>query len=500
MSRPAVPIIYGDVNTSLLTRSAFISPHGNPSDPGMALLLDMVAAALEEFGHADKFPSLPPNVYAGPDRWLSEEAGDDAALKARLAEIMAHSRKLAHPRYIAHMDSSAPATAALGGTIVAAVLKNNLLSREMAPALSKLEDDVLRELAAEFGWRDGGGTILACGSLTNLQALAVARNVKLNTRETGIHGLSGQPVLFASEAAHSSLQKSAMVLGLGSAGVIAVKTDAASRMDADDLRAKIAAAQAAGKLPFAVVATIGSTITGAIDPIETIADIAQESGLWFHADAVFGGVAHFSRQHRYRVRGIERADSVNLNLHKWLYQAQAGSILLFRDRQVLLDQFRIGAPYMSAAHGLNLGEISIQGSRDPYVLGLALSLFHLGRRGLEQLIDEGYAYTERFVGQLRQWPWIEFAGETDTNLVAFRIVRKGIGATALDALNSSLQEHLYAQGRFAVSLSPYRGAKWVRLVFQNVHFGERDLEELIAEIERFAAASGCGSREKPATQ
>jgi glutamate/tyrosine decarboxylase-like PLP-dependent enzyme len=257
-------------------------------------------------------------------------------------------------------------------------------------------------------------------------------------------------------------------------------------MDVTDLRRQIVAAQAAGKLPFAIVATVGTTITGAIDPISDIADVAAEFRLWLHADAVYTGAAIFSRQHRHRLRGIERAHSVNLNLHKWLYQAQSGSILLFRDANVLLENFRIGAPYMSSDHGLNLGEISLHGSRNTYVLGLALTLLHFGRQGFEQLIDEGYAFTEAFVNELRRREFIEIAGATDTNMVCFRLRFPAWDDAALDEVNARLQTHLLRNGGFALAFTPYRGVKWVRPVFQNVHFTRADLKALLEEIDRFA--------------
>jgi len=185
----------------------------------------------------------------------------------------------------------------------------------MSPVLSELEADLCRELAGAFGLGpEPGGVMASGGSLANIQALAVARNRAFDVEASGLDG--ADPVLFASEVAHTPLRKAAMVLGLGTDAVRPVATDTDSRMDPIALREAVAAARADGRDPFCVVATAGTTTTGNVDPLAAVAEVADGHGLWFHVDAAYGGALVFSRDNRHLLDGIERADSVTLNPQK----------------------------------------------------------------------------------------------------------------------------------------------------------------------------------------
>src|SRR5207302_3845751 len=162
-------------------------------------------------------------------------------------------------------------------------------------------------------------------------------------------GRRNAPVILASESAHTSLQKAAMVMGLRMSGVIPVHADQHSRMDIEDLTQKIRQSRDSGQEPFCVVATAGTTVTGNIDPLPAIARVAAEHGLWLHTDAVYGGALTFSEAHATKLAGIERSDSISFNLHKWAYLATTSSMVLFKDIEAAQQHFHVPAPYMNAA-------------------------------------------------------------------------------------------------------------------------------------------------------
>jgi len=381
---------------------------------------------------------------------------------------------------------SMPTTMAIIGAVLMAATKNNMLAGEMSPFLTTVEPGVMRWFAAQFslGPKSGGG-MLAGGTLANIQALATARNVKVQSENSGIWGRSRQPVFFASEAAHSSLRKAAMVMGLGSSAVVAVRADGNSRMDAEHLRRKVRDSLNSGQEPIGVVATAGTTITGNIDPLADIGDIAEDNGLWFHVDAAYGGALAFSKIHRHRLRGIENADSVTFNLHKWAYLGLPASMLLFKDLENRDEHFRISAPYMSPdARSPNLGEFSLQGSRQADVIGLLLSLQHLGRAGYASLIDSRMELALHLRTKLEEDACVEFTGDMDTNIVCFR--PRAAGVEDADARAAKLQDQLLRDAGMCLTVPFYRGHKWLKADILNPVTDTTRVDFLAETVRRFS--------------
>lgn len=393
----------------------------------------------------------------------------------------------ANPAFIGHMDSM-PTTLSFLGEMVTAAVNNNMLSLEMSPLFSRLETRLLKEFATVFGLgAQAGGVMLSGGSLANLQALAVARNIKFDALKQGINALTHPPVLFASEVAHTSIQKAAMLLGLGASSVIPVRTNANSQMEIGELRHAVENARQDGKAPFYIVATAGTTTTGNIDPLSEIGLVAREHGLWFHVDAAYGGALILSESQRQRLAGIEQADSITFNPQKWLYVAKTCAMVLFRDMAALTKAFRIQAPYMrDSGDFVNLGEVSVQGTRHAEVLKLWLSLQHIGRNGYAQLIEESYRLAGCFLQQVRKRAFLETAGEPETNLICFRGAPSWVSDNEWDNWNANLQAYLLQQGNTFLSLPTYRGHRWLRAVLLNPYTDEAIIDRLFHHIDVFA--------------
>jgi glutamate/tyrosine decarboxylase-like PLP-dependent enzyme len=357
-------------------KSAFVDPHGSNREE-IAALFDQVGQRLLDFLSQASHHSPLPQAQTDWLRPIPDAPTPLSTLLNDLETVLAQSMNPAHPGYMGHMDPL-PTAISMVADWVAAALNNNMLSVEMSPALSRLEPLLMQEIAQKMfnlGNR-AGGLLVSGGTLANLQALTLARNVQLNCLHSGLAGGAPSGVIFASQRAHTSIQKAGMVMGLGTRGVVLVPTNPRGQMDVDSLDAKIRAALEAGQVPLAVVATAGTTVMGNIDPLPAIGEMARQYGLWFHVDAAYGGAIAFSPIHRHRLRGIEQADSVTFNPQKWLYVAKTCASVMFRDMSLLHSHFRIAAPYMNAEDDwVNLGEISVQGTRHADVLKLWLRRF-----------------------------------------------------------------------------------------------------------------------------
>lgn len=472
---------------SFLPTTAFVHPLGENRDQIEVLMRQVTTGILDYLTGAGRHTPLP-TVEAIDYALIPPISADLDALLGQLQTLMAQSMNPAHPGFMGHMDPL-PTTLSMLGDWVVAALNNNMLSVEMSPALSRLEPLLLREIAQMFGLGpQAGGVLVGGGSLANLQALTVARNVKLGTLQTGLAQQSRTPVILASAIAHSSIQKAAMVMGLGTEGVIAVPTNGQAQMDSEALRQAIQQAQTSDQVPFAVIATAGTTVTGNIDPLPAIAQVAHDYNLWFHVDAAYGGALIFSEQHRHRLQGIEQANSVTFNPQKWLYVTKTCASVLFRDMGLLDSYFRVAAPYMNTEDDwTNLGEITVQGTRHPDVLKLWLTLQHLGKRGCAELVDRSYLLTQHFVEEIRQRSHLELASEPEMNIVCFRGCPPNQPKTAWDQWNTGLQKYLLEQGNCFLSLPVLRSDRWLKAVLLNPYTTIDHIEALFNLIDTYCS-------------
>jgi glutamate/tyrosine decarboxylase-like PLP-dependent enzyme len=464
-----------------LPEGSFIDPRGGNRDAVRRLMHGVVDLVVDLASTAADRPPLP-NRGDGeiPDVPIEGAAGSPDELLADLGAIMRPSANLASPGSMAHMDPP-PTTASVLGDLVASALNNNLLFEELSPALTRLEDRLLRWMAGRFGLgSEAGGIMLPGGTLANLQALAVARNAAGSRLE----GTDRRPAVVASESAHSSIRKAAMVLGLGDGGVLGVPTDDDDRLDPDRLDEILKDAASWGLEPVCLVATAGTTTTGSIDPLPVLAEIARERRLWFHVDAAFGGAAVFSSEHRHLLRGVEAADSIAFNPHKGLCVARTAAVLLLRRRGDLERYFRVAAPY-AGGDRTERGEISLQGTSHADVLKLWLSLRHLGERGYARLIDSRFTWTRRLTEMLRPLSVVELACEPQTPLVCFRARPPSKWSGSSDEWNLRLRDHLLAQYGLFLSVPLWRGQRWLKIVALNPHADEEVVDRLATGIEDF---------------
>lgn len=423
---------------------------------------------------------------------IPENKKTESKIRENLQELYKFSMNPANPKYIGHMDSI-PTVWSVLGDFIASSINNNLLSLEMSPFLTQLEYSLTEQFANMFGLpKKSGGILLSGGTLSNLQALIVARNTQLALKDGNLFSLPGEPVIFTSEHAHSSVQKIGMMMGIGTENIIKIKADENSKMDLNDLEFQIDRQNKLNKIPFAVVATAGTTVSGNIDPLHKIAEVCKKHNLWLHIDAIYGGAVIFSEKHKHLVSGIEKADSISFNPQKWMYVAKTCSMVLFRNFEKMKENFRISAPYMKEQDEfINLGEISIQGTKHAEVLKLWLSVMGLGKSGYEELVDHSFELSGKFISEIKKRNYLKIASEPQLNIICFRGEPENLNRAERNEWNKNLQDHLVKETQFFLSLPTYKDELWLRAVLLNPFLTERHIEELFKEIDSFTEIKNC---------
>lgn len=348
------------------------------------------------------------------------------------------------------------------------------------PAASHIERRTLGFFRERIGWPASTfATFTTGGSEANLTGVlaALARAFPRWIRD-GLEGVPG--VLYASEQAHDSFVKIARVVGLGDRAVRRVRSDARQRMDVDALRAVIAADRDEGRVPFLVVATVGTTATGAVDPLGPIADVCAREGLWLHADAAWGGIALLSGALRAHVAGIERADSVTWDAHKTLPVPMGAGMFFAREDRFAEAVFGVHTAYVPDPEPgtSDAYQQTLQWSRRAIGLKVFLTLAELGRAGVEALVDHQAAMAERLREGLRADGWT-VANETPLPLVCF--TRAGLSPEE----TSDLVRRVVAEGRAWVSeVRLPGGERWIRACITHHEAGPDDVRALVDALCR----------------
>jgi glutamate/tyrosine decarboxylase-like PLP-dependent enzyme len=334
--------------------------------------------------------------------------------------------QVSHPRYFG-LFNPAPSTMGIAADALVAVMNPQLAAWKHAPFAAEVERLLIRSLGERFGYnpRDTDGTFASGGSEANQTALLTAITAKFPDWQTrGMRSLPSQPVLYASAESHHSIHKFARLTGLGLSAVREIPVNANLQMDVARLKAAISEDRKAGHAPFLVVATAGTTNAGAIDPLPEIAAIAAEENLWLHVDAAWGGAAALVPELRPLLNGIERADSIAFDAHKWFSVPMAAGIYLTRHPEILSRTFSIEAAYVPPkAEGVpDALAHSLQWSRRFIGLKVFLSLAVAGWDGYAQSLRHMTAVGEALRQELIAAKW-KIANNTPLPIVCFTDAR-----------------------------------------------------------------------------
>ena len=340
--------------------------------------------------------------------------------------------------------------------------------------------------------QSAGGLLVGGGTMANLLGVATARHALagFDVRAEGLQGGHPALVLYASTETHSWVQKAAELLGIGTASLRRVPVGADFRMDVGELRAAIAADRAAGRRPFCVVGTAGTVNTGATDDLVALRAVCDEEGLWLHVDGAFGALATLSPAHRHLVSGLDGADSLAFDLHKWMYLPFEAGCVLVRDAAAQRAAFALSASYLRpvgrgpAARPMEFADIGLDLSRGFRALRVWMSLRHHGADAFGRLIGQNIEQARYLAQLVRAEPELELLAPVAMNVVCFRYVPLGVGDTRpdLDALNTEVLLRLQESG-VAVPSSTFIGGRFaIRVAITNHRSRREDFGLLVSEV------------------
>ena len=449
-------------------------PAGLPAFPDPAAADPALAAFLIQAGEqlgrwwatADTRPPLP-SLSVLPEVAPSLDGLSAEALLENLQLVMDGAYNPCHPGALAHLDPP-PLTASVAADLIAAGLNNNLLAEELSPSLTRLERCLTAWLAERLGLGEGAGGVAASGgSLSNLMGLVVARH------QAGLQARS-DALVFCSADAHVSIGKALAVMGLPADALRPLAVDGFGRLDVEALAEALDAAAAAGRPVLAVVATAGTTVRGAVDPIAPIALLCRRHGVWLHVDGAIGAVFALVEAHAQRVPDLGLADSLTVNPQKLLGITKTSSLLLLRRPELLARCFGTGLPYMEPswadAHG---GECGLQGTRPAEILKLWLGLHQLGLSGVEAVLSGAVQRRRRLQQLLEPLPLQLLDGPL--HLLAF--TPEGLTPSEADRWSAQTRQQLLER-QLMLSRPLHAGRHHLKAVLGNPHTGDAQLQAI----------------------
>jgi aromatic-L-amino-acid/L-tryptophan decarboxylase len=439
-------------------------------------LSDFAADYLEKLPN---LPTYPPGITGEQtERLFTGDIpmeGIGAAALSDLSRVFEYARP-SSPRFFGYVFGSGEPIGALGD-FAASVLNQNATAWRSAPAGVTIERTVVGWLAEAIGCAGFSGSLTPGGSSANLMALCMAREAKAPANQTGVRG----GVIYCSTEAHMSIAKAAALLGLGHDAVRLIAVDEAFRMRIDALREAIERDIRQGKQPIAVVGSAGTTATGSIDPLDAIADVCDEFGLWMHVDGAYGALGSMAIPEAFN--GMNRAHSLSLDPHKWLYQPAGIGCLLYHDPTDARRAFSHTGDYARSLtsdpiEGFAIFEESMELSRPLRALKLWLSLRYFGLRAFQRSIAEDLRLAQVLADAIDADPKLERLAPVALSAVCFRYTADG----DLDALNRAILARVTQRGRVYLSNAVIHGQFALRACIVNHRTTEEDVLAIVSEV------------------
>lgn len=459
---------------------------------GIAQPFDLAAADLEEavsragalflriYRELEQRPVAPPITRTALRKQFAATLMEEGVGLARALEdferwVLPGSMGTPHPLYLGLVNSSPLPGAALADLLISS-LNNNGGAFHQSPAMTTCEEEVVREFAQIFGMSNVDGMFLPGGTFATLQAIVLAR-----VKTTGGPAQSGLR-LYTSEAAHFSVARTAMVAGVAADDVVSIPVLGRGAIQVNVLRERIRHDRSQGKRPFAVVATVGTTGTGAIDPLLEIATLCGDENLWLHVDACYGGAAMLLDQMKARFfginRGIERVDSIAIDPHKWFFIPVTAALLLTRHPEVAQRAFATTAgSYIPSDGELDAWQRGIPTTRRSSALAVWMALRAHGWRTIRNAVESNIELT-RMLERLLAERGFRILEGGELSIACARWEPRDATAEATDRLQDQIARDVVKSGKAWFSTTQHNGCTWLRFNMVNLYTREHHIRQL----------------------
>lgn len=416
--------------------------------------------------------------------------GLEGAYEAFQRDVLPYPSGNVHPRFWGWVIGTGTPSAMLAD-MLASGLNPNTGGFQQAPVL--VEQQVLRWCAQMLDFpAESSGLLVSGASMANLLALSVARQVQLeregiNVREAGVADGTVRTV-YGSAELHSCHQRAVEVLGLGNRQLRRIPVDEAYRIDIATLRRTLREDTDRGERPIALIGTAGTVNTGATDPLDALADVAEEFGVWFHVDGAFGALAHLSPALRGQVVGMHRADSVAFDLHKWMCLPYGVGAVLVRDAAAHRRTFALTPEYLKhgdrgiAGYDWWASEYGLELSRGFAALKVWMELVTHGAQAYTQLVEQNVRQAGDLAALVQRHPRLELSAPAPLNIVCFRYVHEGLSPEQLDRLNEELLMRLQESGEAVLSSTRLHGRYVLRCAITNHRSVAADFDLLVRQV------------------
>lgn len=401
-----------------------------------------------------------------------------------IEQVISHSVVTDHPYFMNQMFGKTQPISFLADIIIA-MLNTSMYTYEVAPIFSLIEKEIITNLGERVWGKDqGDGVFTAGGSMSNMNALFLARqNYLEKIKQTGLFSVKPFSI-FVSEQAHYSFTKGVNFLGFGIESLVKIKSNADATIHIDSLKEAIVIEKEKGRHPLIIIGIAGTTISGTYDPLQDLGEIAKKHRMWFHVDAAYGGALLFSDREKDQLKGIENANSVSWNFHKVMGMSLSTSSFLTKEKGLLNKAFNVDAGYLfhEDDYDFDLGQKSLRGGRRPDAFKLWLQWKYKGDTGLaihvEKLRDAAL-----FLAQtIKKTNSLELYQKPQSGIVLFRYLLKDKSVEMINKLNKNIREIIFKEGKLIFNYSQIHATVYLRCVILDPGITKKQLQHIVDTV------------------